>query len=182
MDLDVNKLVKVEESANLGGLVVLHVEIENVQHRLHDAAAVVLLPRGGKVIDLVQMLACEARCQLHNGHGHGECGALDGHKRLVHVEAHGVCDVKELLGVLAATEDAADDFDQELLGVSCAEVEADGLEDEAFQANDDLAGLFKDLVVGGDGLVGVFDNVCCREDVAGLFDGVFDFAGDKERG
>lgn len=53
VDLDVDKFVEVEQCANLARFVMLHVEIEDVQHSLHDDAAVVLLARGRKLGNLV---------------------------------------------------------------------------------------------------------------------------------
>ena len=48
-------------------------------------------------------------------------------------------------GRLRREEDAAEDLDEEFLGVSCAEVEADGFEDEALEADDDLARVLEHL-------------------------------------
>ena len=48
-------------------------------------------------------------------------------------------------GRLRGEEDATKDLDEEFLGVPCAEVEADGFEDEAFEADDDLAGVLEHL-------------------------------------
>lgn len=93
---------------------------------------------------LVNVLFCHEGCELHDGHDHGERGAFDGHKSFVDVDAHGVCGFEEGFAVLLA-ENVTDDFNEELLGVACAEVESDCFEDKTFETDDYLARGFKDL-------------------------------------
>jgi hypothetical protein len=93
--------------------------------------------------------AVEERCELDDGHDHGKGGALDGDKSLVHVDAHGVGVGKEGTGSLGigvgVGMNSADNLDEKLLRIAGAEVEADGLEDQALKANDDFAWRLKDL-------------------------------------
>lgn len=99
----------------------------------------VLPPRRGKVLNFVQVIARHASCEFHESHDHGEGGAFDGNKRLVHVDAHSISDVEEFLALVGA-KDAAHDLDQELLGVTSAKVEADRLENQSLKSNDDFTG------------------------------------------
>lgn len=92
------------------------------------------------------MLASHAGCELHQGHDHGEGGSLDGDKGLVHVDAHGVGNVEEGFS-LFGTKNAADNLDQQLLGVACAKVEANRFENQSLETNDDFARRFEDLYV-----------------------------------
>lgn len=133
LDLDVDKPRQVEPRTELRRLVVLHIEIQQIQHRLHDRRTAILPALCRKRLDFIQVLTRDAGRELDDGHGHGERRALDGDKGLVHVDAHGVGGgVEAAGGVVGRAEHAADDFDEELLRVARAKVEADGLEDEAF--------------------------------------------------
>lgn len=91
------------------------------------------------------------RRELRDGGDHGKRGALHGDEGLVHVDAHGVGGREEglVVGAAAGLQDGADGLGEELLRVACAEVEADGLEDEAFEADDDFAGGFEELLLFG---------------------------------
>lgn len=48
-------------------------------------------------------------------------------------------------GVVRGGKDAPDGFDEERLRVAGAEVEADGFEDEALEADDEFGGVVEDL-------------------------------------
>lgn len=137
-NLDVHKAVQVKLRAHLGRLVVLNIEVQYIEHGLENGRPMVLWPPRRKLLDRVQMLARHASRELYQGHYHGEGGALDGHKRLVHVDAHGVGNLEEGLACLAA-ENATHDLDEQLLGVPSAKVEADRFEDQALESNDDFA-------------------------------------------
>lgn len=142
LDLDVHEEVEVEEGAEPGGAAVLDVHVEQVEHGLGDGGAAVAGLGAGEGGDGVEVLAEEASGELDDGHDHAEGGALEGHESPVHVGAQGVGDGEEALGRLGlgrGGQDGADDLDEELLGVAGAVVEAYGLEDEALQADDDLA-------------------------------------------
>ena len=127
-DANVHELGGVEERAQPCRLVVLGVEVQEVQHRLHNGAAVVLLPVRGEEDDAVDGLAHHAAGELHHGHDHGQSCPLDGDERLVHVDAHGVSGVEEPFTAGAVAIQFAYDLDKQLLGVSRSEVEADRLE------------------------------------------------------
>ena len=143
-DLDIDDLVLVKLRPKLGRLLVLHVEIEDVKHRLHDSASVILGLLGRVFLYPFNMLFCHQSRKLHHGHDHGEGCALDGHKRLVHVDAHGVCSLEEWLALFLA-QYFPYNLDEELLRVSCAKIEADSFEDQAFEADDDFPRRVKDL-------------------------------------
>lgn len=70
LDLDVHELVKVEQRANLGRLVMLHVEIQQIKHRFHDGTTMIRRPLRSKLFDLVQVVTRHSCCELHDGHGH----------------------------------------------------------------------------------------------------------------
>lgn len=143
-DLDIDDLVLVKLWSELGRLLVLHIEIEYVEHRLHDGTSVVLGLLGRVFLHLFNMLFCHQSRELYHGHDHRKGCPLDGHKRLVHVDAHGVCSFKEWLA-LFLTQYFSYHLDEELLRVSCAKVEADSFEDQAFEADDDFSRRVKDL-------------------------------------
>lgn len=94
-DLDIDDLVLVKLRSELGRFLMLHVEIEYVEHRLHDGTSVILGFLGPVLLHLFNMLFCHQSRELHDSHDHGKGCALDGHKRLVHVDTHGVCSLEE---------------------------------------------------------------------------------------
>lgn len=159
LDLDVHKEGKIKAGAEPGGLVVLDIEVEEVEHGLNGGrTAVVRMFLDGEVADRVKMGATagatteDAGCQLSDGHDHGEGSAFDGDEGLVHVDAHGVGGGEERFGGVIAADDAPDDLDQKFLGVASAEVETDSLEDEALEADDDLSRRLEDLAGVSDGI------------------------------
>lgn len=89
----------------------LYVEIKNVEHRLHDGAAVVLSFRSCVLAYSIYMLLSHQRRELCNCHDHAERCAFDGHKCLVHVNAQCVCCCEEVSAFLLA-KDVADYFDE----------------------------------------------------------------------
>ena len=122
----------------------LDIQIQDIQHRLHNSPSIVRSLVSRKLADLVDMLPCHQRRELHDSHYHRERGTFDRHEGFVHVGAHRIRDGEELLSVLFA-QDSADDFDEELLRVASSEVEAYRLENQPLEADDDLAGSFKEL-------------------------------------
>jgi hypothetical protein len=75
--------------------------------------------------------------ELDNGHDSGECGLLDRGKRLVEVETHVIGHGEEVSGCFWRKE-LPDCLDERLLRVPYAEIEADGLKNQTFKANDQL--------------------------------------------
>lgn len=109
---------------------VLNIQIQNVQHCLEHCRSGILPPLSSKSLYFVQVLASHAGCELHQGHDHGKGSSLDGDKRLVHVDAHSIGNVEEWFALIR-TEDAADNLYQQLLGITCAEVEANRFENQS---------------------------------------------------
>lgn len=122
----------------------LHVEIKQVKHGLHNGLAVVLAPLRCKPLDPVQMLAAHASRQLDHGHHHGECSSLYWDERLVHVDAHGVRRGVELLASLFA-QYSAHHLDQQFLRIASAKIEANCFKYESFQSDYYPSWRLKDL-------------------------------------
>lgn len=180
-DLDINDLVLVKLRSELGRLLVLHVEIEDVEHRLHDSASMILGLLGRIFLHLFNMLFCHQGRELHDSHDHGKSCALDRYKRLVHVDAHGVRSLEELLALFLA-QYFPYHLDKELLRVSRTKIEADSFEDQAFETDDDFSRGVKDLVVGSCWFLWILDIIRRGKNLLGLFDSILHLARHEQSG